>query len=230
MQPDDAQTFKQRLDSIAAVVPPPVMLLEAVHRRRRRRRVATVVGSISTVVIMALLTFVGLRLGLSNGKGSQNDSVPAAGIPISPPSGFATAVSAGRLTNHVANYLFTSIQLDPPASTLTPAVNAVSAYADCATAGNAHCDQTHGPSMLFALASSDIGGTVQADGTVKRALNRSPVWVLTWNLTCVPESGGPLTNLQASAEPGPTPRPCTRVAVVDATTGTYISTEQDIPN
>ena len=157
------------------------------------------------------------------------DSVPRLGTAVSAPPGFPAADSGGRQRTHVADFAYADVQLDPPGSSVEPVVSATAAYNTCATAGNARCDQDHAPTITFALATSEVGGSLRTDGSVKRRLNATPAWILYWSgLSCYPVSGGPA---MAGQDPAATegPKPCTKVAVIDATTGAYLWTEQDIP-
>jgi hypothetical protein len=159
----------------------------------------------------------------------QSALVPAAGARIPGPEGYASAVSGGRELSHVPDFAH-AVRLDPPGPTLQPALGAAAAYGLCATADNAECETNPGPTIIFALATSDIGGRVRADGSVQSRLTHTPAWILYWSgIACYPVSGGGLRPGQdQNATEGP--QPCTKVAVIDATSGDYVYTEQLIPN
>jgi hypothetical protein len=225
----DSERLKQQLESIAADLPRPTTdLLESVRRRRRRRGVAAGMGGLLAAVLAGSGVAVALQ-HRSGPKAATNQLVPAAGSVVSGPAGFASAVSGGRELSHLPDFAH-AVQLDPPGPTLQPVLSAAAAYGLCATANNAECETSPGPTITFALATSDIGGQVQADGSVKSRLTRTPAWILYWSgITCYRVSGGGLAPGQdQSATSGP--KPCTKVAVIDATTGTYLYTEQLIPN
>jgi hypothetical protein len=210
-----------------------------IQRRRTRHRRQLAVGAVVPLVVVVVAAVVSggaatsskhgkTSLAIDKGKLTTADLVPAAGVTVAPPAGFLAAVSQGRQATTVADFANAGLRLDAVPLNLQPAVSAASAYAQCATNPAAKCDSDHAPTMTFALATSDVGGQVQADGSVKRALNQTPTWVLYWSdLTCYAISGGPIG---PGSTPAPsTPQPCTKVAVVDATTGAYLWTEQDIP-
>ena len=189
-----------------------------------------------SVATLAIAAGLAVLPSCANAHGSllpaappTTDSVPGLGTAVSAPPGFPTANSGGRQRTHVADFADADVQLDPPGADVQPTFSATAAYNTCATAANARCDEDHAPTITFALATSEVGGRVQADGSVKRRLNATPAWILYWSgLSCYPVSGGPL---KVGEDPAATegPKPCTKVAVIDATTGQYLWTEQDIP-
>jgi hypothetical protein len=108
---------------------------------------------------------------------------------------------------------------------LVPTVGAAAAYASCRTDQLARCATDKGPTITLALVSTDVGGRVRADGSVRRVLDGSPAWILTWaGLTCFPVSGGPAVSSAAPEAASAAAYPCTRTSLVDATSGRWVST------
>jgi hypothetical protein len=123
------------------------------------------------------------------------------------------SVYAGALTTPRADPE-AGVTLSPPDG-LTPALSWQAAFATCAT-GESVCVAGRDPSITLALATTTGAGTMQTDGTTVPLMKDTLVYVMTWrNEPCVPK-GGPPTSA------APSPRPCTLVAFVDATTGRAI--------
>lgn len=229
MNESEEQQLRRALDTVAGEAGPSRTLDVqdgAGQRRRAVGRLALASGAVVALTVVAVVVGTAATHRVS-GPASQ-PAVPAAGSPIAAPAGLPAAVSGGRLAAAANGLGGNLVDLRPPPSTLVPQVTALAAYASCLTDVHAHCATDVGPSMVFALVSTDTGGHVNADGSVTRVLNGSPTWVLTWTgLTCTRVSGGPPVagpSQAAIGNPDSLDYPCIRRSLVDATTGKWIST------
>ena len=161
-------------------------------------------------------------------------AVPPKGAMIAAPAGLLPAVSGGRQLTWVDGLSGSQAEVEPPGPSLVPRISAAQAYAACASTPEARCDGSVSPTLTFVILSTDIGGKVTGFGApVKRVLDHSPAWILTWSLTgCFPVSGGPAV-ASATASPATWPAAgfhCTRTAIVDATSGRYLWTADSYPS
>ncbi|BEP13588.1 hypothetical protein acdb102_18990 [Acidothermaceae bacterium B102] len=158
-------------------------------------------------------------------------AVPTKGATIPAPSGLPPAVSGGRQSTSADELAGNQADVEPPGPSMIPRISAAQAYAACGTTAEARCDRSVGPTLTLVILSTDIGGRVASYGApVKRVLDHSPAWILSWSLTgCFPVSGGPAVASASSAASQPAAHPsgyrCTRTAIVDATSGKYLWTE-----
>jgi hypothetical protein len=152
-------------------------------------------------------------------------SVPLVGATVPGPAGYPPALSGGRLTASVSDFQQGGVDLSAPPSSAGPGVTAGSAYRDCLVDGAGLCSRSIGPKVTLAYATSDVGGRVQADGSVKRVLSNLPVWLFEWDGVPCPLSAGAEIDARLFPSAGPTSPPpthCVRTMFVNAVNGRYL--------
>ena len=129
-----------------------------------------------------------------------------------------TAVSSGALTAPV-DYKTLTLAVPSQADIASAATLAPSAALNVCAANAYTCPTDSGTATIqLARASTDSGGTLNADGSVTRAINNRLVYVLTWANANCPAHGGAVQPEGAVVAP-PVARTCTAVVLVDAASG-----------
>src|SRR5262245_27563789 len=119
------------------------------------------------------------------------------------------AVYGGPVTTRIG-YDNGGIVLDVPYTTVT-AVSWLQAYDNCRT-GEAVCDLTRSPQILLASATTLTSGQIQADGSIRPAVENQLVYVIGWTDVSCPVLAGPAPSPYDSGT-------CQIVNLIDAQTG-----------
>jgi hypothetical protein len=110
-----------------------------------------------------------------------------------------------------------TIMLAVPAPNRKAAVSWSDAYTVNCGSGEAVCDLSKGPTIVFAEATVTGAGQAQPDGSLEPLVNDALVYVLRWtNVACSPV--GPAPSPGSTAAPRPAAA-CTLINLIDAGTG-----------